>query len=244
LIFRPAQQIFPKSANDSSIMASLIRRAAAAGCASSTSSSSPLLTACRLPSTAAASSSSSFFSTTSSSFAAAAYFSSARAEPVRVKRAVSVVLRQQLDTLGHAGEEVKVAPGHARNYLVPHGLAVYATVANKAAHKVVLAPEEAAAKADERARNRVRTRIEAVSLRFQRATRDGAQLYGGVSAADIVEGLETTPLANLRIRPANVKIGGDEKGAITAVGWHTVEVEPARSFAGLWCQLKVEVVSS
>lgn len=224
-------------------MASIIRRAAAAGCASSTSSSSPLLTACRLPSTAAASSSSSssfLFSTTSS-----AYFSSARAEPVRVKRAVSVVLRQQLDTLGHAGEEVKVAPGHARNYLVPHGLAVYATVANKAAHKVVLAPEEAAAKAEERARNRVRTRIEAVSLRFQRATRDGAQLYGGVSAADIVEGLETTPLANLRIRPANVKIGGDEKGAITAVGWHTVEVEPARSgFAGLWCRLKVEVVSS
>ena len=45
-----------------------------------------------------------------------------------------MILRAEIETLGHAGDVVEVAPGYARNYLVPRGLAYVATEANK--HRV------------------------------------------------------------------------------------------------------------
>jgi large subunit ribosomal protein L9 len=45
-----------------------------------------------------------------------------------------VILRAEVENLGHAGDLVEVAPGYARNYLLPRGLAYVATDANK--HRV------------------------------------------------------------------------------------------------------------
>ena len=38
-----------------------------------------------------------------------------------------VILRAEVEDLGHAGDLVEVAPGYARNYLLPRGLAYVAT---------------------------------------------------------------------------------------------------------------------
>jgi len=43
---------------------------------------------------------------------------------------VKVILKENIDTLGHIGDIVKVAPGYARNYLLPKGYAVEATEKN------------------------------------------------------------------------------------------------------------------
>ena len=40
---------------------------------------------------------------------------------------MKIVLRADVDALGHKGDLVEVAPGYARNYLVPKGLAMMAT---------------------------------------------------------------------------------------------------------------------
>ncbi|HEX4980461.1 MAG TPA: 50S ribosomal protein L9, partial [Ilumatobacteraceae bacterium] len=40
---------------------------------------------------------------------------------------MKVILRSDLDGLGKRGDIVDVADGHARNYLLPHGLALAAT---------------------------------------------------------------------------------------------------------------------
>ena len=40
---------------------------------------------------------------------------------------VSLILLDDVEKLGLAGEEVHVAPGYARNYLIPKGLAAKAT---------------------------------------------------------------------------------------------------------------------
>ena len=93
---------------------------------------------------------------------------------VRANDRVSVVLREQLDNLGYKGEEVKVAPGYARNYLVPYGKAVYATDVNRSKFKVLLPPEEARKIAQQREINMLRARIATFKLRFTRATKDGA----------------------------------------------------------------------
>lgn len=43
---------------------------------------------------------------------------------------MKVILNENIETLGHIGDIVKVAPGYARNYLLPKKLAVLATDSN------------------------------------------------------------------------------------------------------------------
>jgi len=45
---------------------------------------------------------------------------------------VNVILLEPVEGLGEAGEVVRVRPGYARNFLVPQGLALPATEANRA----------------------------------------------------------------------------------------------------------------
>ncbi len=44
---------------------------------------------------------------------------------------MEVILREDVKSLGKAGELVRVKPGYARNFLLPHGLAYEATEGNK-----------------------------------------------------------------------------------------------------------------
>lgn len=194
-------------------------------------------------------------------------FATAAVAPVRKGHRVSLILKEQLDNLGYKGEEVQVAPGYARNFLIPQQLAVYATQANRDRFKVTLSEEEAKAASTQRAKNMLNSRIAAVTLRYKRATSDGKQLYGGVTAADISEGLMATPLRNLRIKESNVRLTAPSPApaasadaaaaapaaaaaepAVTAlktVGMHTVYIEPVRAgYAGMWSPLKVHISSS
>ena len=45
---------------------------------------------------------------------------------------MEVILREDVDNLGRRGDVVKVAEGYGRNYLLPQGLAMNVTEANKA----------------------------------------------------------------------------------------------------------------
>ncbi|MCM2258194.1 MAG: 50S ribosomal protein L9, partial [Vicinamibacteria bacterium] len=45
---------------------------------------------------------------------------------------MEVILRSDVEHLGRRGEVVKVAAGYGRNYLLPQGLAMAVTEANKA----------------------------------------------------------------------------------------------------------------
>lgn len=93
---------------------------------------------------------------------------------------VQVVLREQIDTLGHAGQLVDVRPGYARNYLYPTGLAVPATPQNLAKYRVELSADDLAANMAVREANRLRARVERTVLQFGRATVDGSNLYAAV----------------------------------------------------------------
>ena len=45
---------------------------------------------------------------------------------------MEVILKEDVNKLGHRGDVVKVADGYGRNYLLPDKLAIEATAANKA----------------------------------------------------------------------------------------------------------------
>ena len=56
-------------------------------------------------------------------------------------RRVNVVLLEHLHRTGFEGQEVEVAPGYARNYLIPQRKAVYATEENKKKYVIERPPE-------------------------------------------------------------------------------------------------------
>ena len=101
-----------------------------------------------------------------------------------------VILRAEVEDLGHAGDVVEVAPGYARNYLLPRGLAYIATEANKQRvaqekkrYEEKLEQERAEALA-------LATKLEGVVLEFRARAGEEGQLYGSVAVADIADRLE------------------------------------------------------
>jgi large subunit ribosomal protein L9 len=101
-----------------------------------------------------------------------------------------VILRAEVDELGHAGDLVEVAPGYARNYLLPRGLAYVATESNK--QRVAQEKKKYEAKLEqERADAEVLSgRMEGLVLEFRAMAGEEDQLYGSVSIADIADRLE------------------------------------------------------
>lgn len=102
----------------------------------------------------------------------------------------AVILRAEVEQLGHAGDVVEVAPGYARNFLVPRGLAYVATEANK--HRVAQEKKKYEEKLAEQkiAAEKVAANLEGKELTFVRMAGEEDQLYGSVSTADIAETLE------------------------------------------------------
>jgi large subunit ribosomal protein L9 len=103
---------------------------------------------------------------------------------------MEVILREDIEKLGHRGEVVKVAPGYARNFLLPKKLAVAATASNK---KIVEQERDAylrrEAKAKGEAEDLGRMLANVTITISQRAGEEG-HLFGSVTAKDIADALE------------------------------------------------------
>ncbi len=102
---------------------------------------------------------------------------------------MQVILREQLENLGDAGEVVDVKPGYARNYLIPKGLAYEASAANirRLDNERARAQRHAADQLTA-ARQRAGS-IEGISLTFHARAAQEGRLFGSITAADIAERL-------------------------------------------------------
>lgn len=102
---------------------------------------------------------------------------------------MEVILRQEIDKLGVPGQVVKVAPGYARNYLLPRNLAVPATAANK---KIVEQEKEAWLRREATLVNeasQLAGLMAGLSLDFVHKAGESGQLFGSVTNKDIAEAL-------------------------------------------------------
>jgi len=98
---------------------------------------------------------------------------------------MQVILKENIDTLGHIGDIVKVAPGYARNYLLPKGLAVEATAKNaKALDHVKRQMAYRKDKALESARNLAVKLTETPIELLHKAGEEG-KLFGSVTNMEI-----------------------------------------------------------
>ncbi len=133
-----------------------------------------------------------------------------------------VILRENLDNLGKAGEVVTVRSGYGRNYLLPKGLAVPATEEDEArlqheqrviAARVAKLAKQLASDAD---------RLSQVSVSLPRAVGEEDRLYGSVTNRDIAEALAEQgikldarkivldePIKSLGMTEVPVKLGHD-----------------------------------
>src|ERR1035441_5679599 len=102
---------------------------------------------------------------------------------------MEVILKEDVDNLGHRGDVVKVAEGYGRNFLLPRKLAMQATEANKAVieqMKTAAARRSASEKAVAEA---LVAKLEPVVLSFTRKSGEAGHLFGSVTSADVAAGL-------------------------------------------------------
>lgn len=140
---------------------------------------------------------------------------------------MQVILREELPNLGTIGDVVKVKPGYARNYLLPRGLAVEASVRNL--HEL---EHQKRVIADKRLREQksaaaVAEKLGSVKLEFEvRAGEDG-KLFGSVTNQDIHRRLEERgftidrrrilldePIKSLGSHDVAVHVGPDTRATI------------------------------
>ena len=104
---------------------------------------------------------------------------------------MEVILKQDVESLGHRGDVVKVADGYGRNYLLPKKFAIEATTANKA---VIEQMKESAVRKSAKEKGEAEQLAQSVNnvvLSFERKAGGEGQLFGSVTSADIAHELES-----------------------------------------------------
>src|SRR5215469_747885 len=103
---------------------------------------------------------------------------------------MEVILREEIENLGNRGDLVKVAPGYARNFLLPRRLAVAATEANK---KIVEQERQAHLRREAKViadAQELGKLMAAVSVTIHQRAGENDQLFGSVTAQDVANALE------------------------------------------------------
>src|SRR5271166_2887408 len=129
--------------------------------------------------------------------------------PLRAKNGhLSVILTQAVPHVGQPGDLIKVRPGFARNYLIPQGLATFATQHNLRIiekHRQRLKELEQARRAD---LQNLAAQIAQRSLTIEANANAEGHLYGSVNADQIAESLRNE---GFPIQGENVRIEGPLK---------------------------------
>ncbi len=103
---------------------------------------------------------------------------------------MEVILKEDVNNLGHRGDVVKVADGYGRNYLLPKKLAMQATAANKAVIEQMKASAVRKSAKEKAEAEALVGQLNSVALVFERKVGEHDHLFGSVTSADIAAQLE------------------------------------------------------
>jgi large subunit ribosomal protein L9 len=103
---------------------------------------------------------------------------------------MEVILKEDVNKLGHRGDVVKVADGYGRNYLLPGKLAIEATAANKAVIEQMKGSAIRKLAKEKIESEELSKKLEAVELVFERKVGENEHLFGSVTSGDIAHQLE------------------------------------------------------
>ena len=102
---------------------------------------------------------------------------------------MKIILREDVENLGKAGEVVKVKDGYGRNYLIPRQLAVLANVRNMKALDHDPRTIETRAKKTRKTAEATAATLSAVALTLPAKAGEEGKLFGAITSRDIAEAL-------------------------------------------------------
>ena len=103
---------------------------------------------------------------------------------------MKVILQETIDTLGIIGSEVTVAPGYARNYLLPQGKAILATPQNRKLIEQAKAKFELQIAKEREFAEEMAKKVETITVKITAKVSDENRLYGSVTTHDIMTALQ------------------------------------------------------
>jgi large subunit ribosomal protein L9 len=143
-----------------------------------------------------------------------------------------VILKEHVEHLGRRGEIVKVAPGYARNYLLPRKLALAVTGENKKQIERERVKAEALEVEELHKAQAFARKLEGVEVVIARRVGEHDTLFGSVTSSDIAEALAARDLTVDKRRIQLVD-------AIKMVGEHPVAI---KLFRDVTATVKVRIV--
>jgi large subunit ribosomal protein L9 len=146
---------------------------------------------------------------------------------------MEVILREDVPSLGKAGQLVKVTPGYARNFLFPKQLAFEATEGNKKRIAAETKAKAARIAADKAAAQALAQQLGALPLTIRHKAGDEGRLFGSVTAHEIADAVKAK---GIDLDKRRIEL----HAPIRTVGFHSV---PVKLHADVHAELKVTVVA-
>ncbi|MBL3685420.1 50S ribosomal protein L9 [Leucobacter zeae] len=125
-----------------------------------------------------------------------------------------VILTNEVQGLGSAGDVVDVKNGYARNYLVPQGYGVHWTRGGEAQVAQLRAAREARALASVEDAQALKAKLQEGKIRFEAKAGNGGRLFGAVKPAGVAAAVSAAGLGEVdkrKITVPSIKSTGEYK---------------------------------
>ncbi|MHC4552184.1 MAG: 50S ribosomal protein L9 [Planctomycetota bacterium] len=147
---------------------------------------------------------------------------------------MKLLLCEDVEKLGWLGDIVNVKDGHARNYLLPQGLAIIPTEANINSLAEEKARRSEVRKLENERLGQVAENVDGAEVVLSAKANEQGHLFGSIAQRDIAENLR---LQGFEIKDAMVQL---PDGHIKDLGTHDISLKIA---AELKATVKVVIVS-
>ena len=147
---------------------------------------------------------------------------------------MKIVLREDVESLGHKGDLVDVADGYARNFLVPRGLAMKATRGGIAQAEAMRRNRSAREDRDREAAQELAGKLTASPIVVTAKAGEGGKLFGSITSSDIADAIAQQAGAEVDRRSIQLAEPIKELGELEV---------PVRLHADVTASLQVTVVA-
>ncbi|MBU0764526.1 MAG: 50S ribosomal protein L9 [Bacteroidetes bacterium] len=142
---------------------------------------------------------------------------------------MEIILKQDIPSLGHKNDIIKVKAGYGRNYLIPKGYAVLATEQVKKVHAETMRQR---AHKEEKIRNdalEMANKLEGTVLKIPAKTSSTGKVFGSVNTIQIAEAISAKGFAidrkNISIKEEPIKEVGKYDAKVKLYKDITVNIE-------------------